>query len=138
MHLISLAVGAMLTASSLACGVCIEDRVAATYDYNIVMTAIAKHHLVVFGQIEGVVDMQAATAKIAATAPRVRGVDRSTVRTSVSPPAVSVALDPGVQAPAAALGAIQKRVRMQGVKLSILRVVSSESLQQAPKRRAAT
>ena len=133
MPLIALAAGATLAASSLACGVCIEDKVAATYDYSIVMTAIAKHHVVVFGQIEGAVDMQAAVAKIAAAAPHLRGVDRKTVRTSVSPAAFSFALDPAVQVPAAALAEMQKRLRMQGVKLSILRVVTSESVPPAPK-----
>ncbi len=138
MRLISIVIGATLAASSLACGVCIEDKVAATYDYGIVMTAIGKHHLVVFGQIEGAVDMRAAATKIAAAAARVRGVDRSTIRTSVSPAAFSFALDPAAQAPAAAVADLQKRVRMQGVKLSVLRVVSSESVQPPPKRRAAS
>ena len=136
MHLTSLAIGAILAASSLACGVCIEDKVAATYDHSIVMGAIAKHHVVVFGEIEGAVDMQAAAAKIAAAAPRVRGVDHGTIRTSVSPAAFSFALDPAAQAPAAALAEMQKRLRIPGVKLSILRVVSSASVQPAPKQKA--
>ena len=125
--LAGLALSAMLPAQSLACGVCVEDKVAATYDHAVVMRAGALHHLVVFGEIGGAVDIKAVTASIPAATKRVQGIDRGTVRTSASPPAFSFALDPAAQAPDAAVAELQKRLRTQGVKLSVLRVMSSDT-----------
>jgi hypothetical protein len=117
---------ATFSAASLACGVCIEDKVAATYEHAVVMKAGTLHHLVVFGEIEGAVDMNVVTASLPAAAKRVHGIDRGTLRTSQSPPAFSFALDPTAQTPSAAVADLQKRLRMQGVKLSVLRVMSSQ------------
>ena len=125
--LLLLTLSGTFSAPSLACGVCVEDKVAATYDHAVVMRAGALHHLVVFGEIGGTVNIKAVTAGIAAAATRVRGIDRGTVRTSASPPAFSFALDPSAQAPDSAVAELQKRVRTQGAKLSVLRVMSSDA-----------
>lgn len=125
--LLALTLTAMLPGSSLACGVCVEDKVAATYDHAVVTRAGAVHHLVVFGEIDGAVNIKAVTASIPAAAKRVQGIDRGTVRTSAFPPAFSFALDPAAQAPDAAVAELQKRLRTRGVKLSVLRVMSSDT-----------
>jgi hypothetical protein len=125
--LATLTLAGMLSGSSLACGVCVEDKVAATYDHAVVTRAGAVKHLVVFGEIDGAVNIKAVTAGIPAAAKGVPGIDRGTVRTSASPPAFSFALDPAAQAPASAVAALQKRLRTQGVKLSVLRVMSSDT-----------
>jgi hypothetical protein len=122
-----LTLSATLPASSLACGVCVEDKVAATYDHAVVMKAEARHHLVVFGEIDGAVSIETVTASILAAARRVQGIDRGTVRTSASPPAFSFALDPAARTPDSAVAELQKRLRTQGVKLSLLRVMSSDT-----------
>ena len=80
---------ATFSVASLACGVCVEDKVAATYDHAVVMKAGALRHLVVFGEIDGAVDMNAVTTGLPAAAKRVYGIDRVTLRTSASPPAFS-------------------------------------------------
>jgi len=125
--LLPLTLSAAYAAASLACGVCVEDKIAATYDHAVVTQAGAERHLVVFGQIEGPVDMKALTARIAVVAAGVRGIDRGTVRTSASPAAFSFALDPAVQAPDAAVAQLQKRLRTARVKLSVLRVMPSDA-----------
>jgi hypothetical protein len=125
--LVVLALSATFPPSSLACGVCIEDKVAATYDHAVVTRAGAVHHLVVFGEIGGAVNLTAVTAGIPAAAKRVHGIDRGTVRTSTSPPAFSFALDPAAQAPDSAVVELQGRLRTKGVKLSVLRVMSSDT-----------
>jgi len=117
---------AALSAPSLACGVCVEDKVAATYDHAVVTRAGAQRHLVVFCEINGAVDMKALTRKIAPAAGRVRGIDPGTVRTSASPAAVSFALDPAAQAPESAVADLQRRLRTQGATLSVLRVVGAD------------
>ena len=80
----------MFSGVSLACGVCVEDKVAATYDHAVVMKAGALRHLVVFGEINGRVDMNVVTAGLPTAAIRVHGIDRGTLRTSASPPASRV------------------------------------------------
>lgn len=115
------------SAPSLACGVCVEDKVAATYDHAVVTRAGTQHHLVVFGEMKGAVDMKALAGKIAPAAARVRGIDPGTVRTSASPPAFSFALDPRARSPESAVADLQKRMRTQGATLSILRVMSSDA-----------
>jgi hypothetical protein len=125
--LVVLVLSATFAAASLACGVCVEDKVAATYDHAVVMRAGALRHLVVFGEIDGAVDVKTVIAGIPAAAKRVQGIDRGTVRTSASPSAFSFALDPAAQSPESAVAELQKRLRTHGVRLSVLRVMSSEA-----------
>jgi hypothetical protein len=122
--------GAMCSAASFACGVCIEDKIAATYDYLVITSATARGQVIVFGQMEGTADMQKIALKIAAAAPRIRGVSGATVRTSAAPAAFSFALDPAVQAPQAAVEQLQKRLHASGVQLAVVRVVTRDSFPQ--------
>jgi hypothetical protein len=126
-RLVSLTLSAGLSASALACGVCIEDKIAATYDHAVVMRAVARHQLLVFGEITGAADMKAATGRITRAALLVRGVDRQSIRVSVSPPAFSFALDPAAQAAESAVADLQKRLRTDGLTLSVLRVMRSDA-----------
>jgi hypothetical protein len=91
MMLAAFAIGA--ATASLACGACDEDKVAATYDHAIVDAAIARHQQIVFVAVDGPVSIKKLTARIAAAANRIRGVQKGTLRTSESPPAFSFALD---------------------------------------------
>ena len=34
--------------TAIACGACVEDRVAATYDHAVMTQAVARHHVLVF------------------------------------------------------------------------------------------
>lgn len=95
------------TSAAMACGVCVEDKMAATYDFAVVRQAAARQHVVVFCDVRG----RLTQAALQAAAQQVRGVQGATVRTSASPLALSFALDPALQTPeraaaqiAAALG----------------------------------
>ena len=121
------AVTAMSSAAVLACGVCIDDKVAATYDHAVVTSAVARHQLMVFGEIAGAVDMKVATSRIARAAPEVPGIDRRSVRTSLAPAAFSFALDPAARAPDAAVAELQKRLHVPGATLVVLRVMSGDA-----------
>ena len=85
-----------LPAPARACGHCVEDKVAATYDYG-VLTAAAHHgHVVVFAEIRGPAAgappaLKTFITQALAGAP---GVDPGTVRVSLDPPAASFACDP--------------------------------------------
>lgn len=124
-----LAFGAALSSQAFGCGACIEDQIAATYDHAVVQRAEARRHLVVYGQIDGAGDANGVAAKLSAAAGRIRGIDKGTVRTSVSPSAFSFALDPAVQGPDQAVAALQKRLRSERVTLSVLRVIGIDDTQ---------
>ena len=100
-----------------ACGVCAEDKVAATYDHRSVQQALARGRVVVYCELAGVPDVQ--RARQAAT--RVRGVDARSVRVSAEPAALSFVLDPKQQSAQAAVLALQAALP-PGAKLAILKV----------------
>ena len=109
-------------AKASACGVCIEDKVAVTYDHEVVTRAVARHHVVVFAAIEGGTDANALARQVKAAAMRTRGVDRESVRSAAEPPAVSFALDPKVTSAEAAIVAVEKAAGMPRIKLALLRI----------------
>ena len=73
---------------AIACGVCLEDKVAATYDHALVARALAQHRVVVFAEPRSAVDERRLKA-FAAAAARAPGVESATVKTSAAPASVS-------------------------------------------------
>ncbi len=119
------AIAALAAASeALACGACIEDKIAATYDPAVVAQAAVRHRVVVFAAVEGPGDPDADAKALAAAAARVPGVDRTTIRTAASPRALSFALDPRAASPEKALAAIEAKSGARGLKLALIRVMS--------------
>ena len=119
----ALAAAALAAApAAFACGICVEDKVAATYDYDVVTRATARHHVVVFAAVD---DPRATAAPRALreAAARVRGVDRASVRSAAAPRALSFALDPRAGTPRAALRSIERQPAMAGVRLTLIRVM---------------
>jgi len=111
---------AALPLQALACGACIEDKVAVTYDHAVVTEAAARRHVVVFAAVDGA---GADAARSAQAAARVSGVTRGSVRSAASPAALSFALDPKVQTPEAALAAIARRMGAPAAHLTLIRVM---------------
>jgi len=112
-----------LPADAFACGACIEDKIAATYDYAVASQAASRHHVVVFAAVESGGEPAREARSIREAALRVKGVDRASVRTADSPRALSFALDPKVATPEAALAEIARQPPLRGVRLSLIRVV---------------
>ena len=110
--------------AAIACGVCVEDQVAATYDHAVMTQAIARHQVVVFASVDTGRDGKSVLPEIRRMAASGKGVDAGSVRVSDEPSALSFALDQAARSPAAALADIQSRLRAKGVKLTLLRVVS--------------
>jgi hypothetical protein len=111
--------------AAAACGVCIEDKIAATYDHAVIQRAIGRHQQVVFVAIEGPV-AASVEAWLAAAARTVPGVEAGSVRTSASPPAFSFAID-GAQAPEAALAGFHKAVPAP-TRLTVIRIMRDGKL----------
>ena len=119
-----LLVASLAASTALACGVCIEDKVASTYDHAVVSKAAADHRVMVFAAVDGHGSAKALAASAKRAAGQVAGVDRASVRAAAEPAAaVSFALDPRALTPEAALGAIAQNASQKGMKLTLLRVV---------------
>ena len=124
--LLAMTLAAGAPASGSACGVCVEDKVAATYDHTVIRAAIAKHQQVVFVAVESPGAVSDVNVRIAAAASKVRGVQASTLRTSTAPPA-SFALDAG-QRPEAAVAAFRRAIGDKSAHLTLLRVMRDGAL----------
>jgi hypothetical protein len=109
--------------AALACGICVEDKVAATYDYGVVTHAAALHHLVVFAAVDGPGDAAARARSLERAAGRLAGVDRASVRTAASPRALSFALDPRAATPESALAKLEREPSLRGVRLTLIKVM---------------
>ena len=109
--------------TAIACGACVEDRVAATYDHAVMTAAAARHHVVVFVGIDSTRGGTAIVNEVRRAAAASNGVDAASVRVSAEPSALSFAIDPAVTTPKAALAAIQTRLRAKKVALTMIRVV---------------
>jgi len=97
LHVAALALGFSLAGAALsavACGFCIEDKVAAVYDSAIVERAVADHRHVAFFAIEGEARIDGATRRAVASALESAGGVRGTVRVALANGACSIAFDP--------------------------------------------
>lgn len=114
-----------------ACGACIEDTVAATYDHAVVERAAARGDVVVYCGVSGAFDER----RLRQAVRGVRGVEPQSVRLSPQPAAVSFALDPraGGSAQKAVDGA--QRGLAPGTRLTLVRVVPMASNAGQPKHR---
>ena len=107
----------LVSGQALACGYCVEDKIAATYDHAVITQALAAKHYVAFLHVDGVAKNRAALEKAAYSAP---AVDRGTVRVSADLLTVSFAFDPA----RANLGVIHARMEKQlGVPLMPFQVM---------------
>jgi hypothetical protein len=109
-----------------ACGVCIEDKIAAVYDHAAVTKALEAKHVVVFFAIEGAIPPGATglrkTAAMAASAP---GVDRDSVRISRDGASLAVSFDPRRGNLAKVQEILDRRLGATGLSLLAMRVMDS-------------
>ena len=109
--------------TAMACGVCIEDKIAATYDHAMVTRARAQGRIVVFAEPRANVEAGTLAQKLSSAAAHARGVDPASVRTSQAPASLAFALDPKVASTTAALNAIRKAAGISRLELVELRVI---------------
>ena len=128
--LLGMAVTAAMSSATLACGVCIEDKVAVTYDHAVVRAATEAHRQVVFVALGGA-DATRAGARIVAAAARVKGVDRTSIRYAPSPPAFSFILARSVP-PGEAVAAFRSAVGGMDVDMTVIRLVRDGALVDPP------
>jgi hypothetical protein len=117
---VAFAVAALLAgAASLAsaCGACVEDKVAATYDYAVVQNAMARGDVVVFCDVRGRIDAD----RLRKAARKLGGVDKTSIRVSTAPQALSFALDTAKQSIDDAAAALQRDAG--GLEIEVVRTI---------------
>ena len=125
----AVALASLVPLAASACGVCIEDKVAATYDHAVIQRATAKRQQIVFVGIEGPVQATRIDRDLAKA--HVPGVVPGTLRTSTSPSAFSFALE-RTEDPAHALAAFRTAVNDVRAQLTLLRIVRDGRMIDAP------
>ena len=112
------------TGAAQACGYCVEDKMAAVYDYAVVTRALARKHHVAFFHIEGTLAPGEVTRRtLEALVGSVAGVDQGTSRVSVESATLSIAFDP-LRSPVAALQiALERKLATRKISLMLLHVM---------------
>ena len=108
-----------------ACEVCVEDHVAATYDYGVIARAEQKGHHVLFvavrGHDAGAPHSEAALRKALAAVP---GIDLASIRFSAFPTAASFAWNPERTTSGEVVRSVNGGLGGSGLTLVALKVIS--------------
>ena len=96
---------------ALACGHCVEDRIAAVYDHALVQRTLASQHRLAYFAWEGRLPIdQASRRRLLAQVEAVAGVDKGSVRVSMEPAAIAFSFDPRRSDGASIEAAIQRKL----------------------------
>jgi len=124
MRAIGLAVLLALSQSALACGYCVEDKMAAVYDHATITRALAQKHQVAFFHVDGTLAPGAETKRaLEALANAANGVDRGTARASLESAALSVAFDPQRTTIASLQAVLERKLAAKKNSLMLLQVM---------------
>jgi hypothetical protein len=113
---------ALRAPSPLACGICVEDQIAATYDHEVLARAEAAGRDVMYAAVHGKnAGAPRSDALIRQAIGAVSAVDRNSIRLSLLPPAASFAWDSKRHGSGAVLRAVNDRLAGSGLTLVALR-----------------
>ena len=115
----------MSTSSAIACGHCLEDKVAAVYDHTMVAKTVREKHVVAFFGIEGpLVVNQTSKQEIQKIIASIHGVDPNTSRISLETGSISLAFNPTVLTYPALLDSLDKKLKPKKLSVFPLEVIS--------------
>jgi hypothetical protein len=118
-----------LAADALACGYCIEDKIAAVYDHGVVVRAAEQKHPVVFFALVGDFPADAATHHaLVAAAESIKGVDAASIRVSLASASLALAFDPQATSLPGVDQALSRKLAARRISLGVLRVVEGPVL----------
>ncbi len=120
-----------LALPAAACGICIEDRVAAVYDQPTVDRAVVRHQAIAFFALNGSVEATPATRR-AVIAALERGGIRGTVHVSLESATASVAFDPKRASVASIASTGDRVLAAQSLTLEPLRVTGTDGKLREP------
>jgi len=134
----ALVVALLLGAASpaLACGYCVEDKIASAYDHALVAQSVGMGHHVVFYHLDGPLKASDATKRaLLSAAESVPGVDKGSVRVSLDTLTIAFAFDPKRTSLAAAQSALDRKLAARKVLLFPMRVIErAGELKEIPRR----
>ena len=111
--------GTLATTGALACGHCVEDRIAAVYDHGLSQRVAASGHQLAYFAWDGPGQRsEAVRLKILALGEATAGVDKGSVRVAVDPAAIAVSFDPR-RASAEAVGTALRK-QLGSLQLSLI------------------
>ena len=115
---------AMHCPATLACGVCVEDKIASVYDHAVITRALSLKHQVLFFAIDGRLAGSAVERQfLERAAAGAYGVDAGSARVSIETASLSVTTD-SLRAPVAAVErSLQSKLGRRGLTLILLRVM---------------
>jgi hypothetical protein len=119
-----LALSLAASGAALACGVCVEDKVASTYDHALVTRSVAMGHHVAFFHLDGPLVRDEATRRaLLAAAESLPGVDKGSTRVALETLTISFAFDPARTTLVAAQNALDRKLARQKLSLFPMRVI---------------
>ena len=112
---------AAAASTGIACGVCVEDKIAAVYDHAVIGRALEAKQVVVFFAIDGklIPGNRRAIDAIARSAP---GVDPASVRVSIDLASLALAFDARRTSLAAVQNALDRKLSPMGLSLLAMQV----------------
>lgn len=114
-----------------ACGHCVEDKIAAVYDFAVVKQAQALHQHVAFVAIDGALTTDARTHRAMTDIVRAaKGVDRASVRVSLELAAISFVYDPKRASFASIHRSIERQVSRTGLRISEIKILDGSGPEQ--------
>lgn len=115
--------------SSLACGVCIEDKVAATYDHQVIAKAMLEDHTVLFLEVTGLASGAPQMKQfISGVVEGARGVDHGSARVSLDQAAVSFAFNSNAYTPQDVIKRISQKLSSQHINVKLIRILKKGKL----------
>lgn len=115
---------ASLSLEAVACGICIDDKVASCYDHAVVAMAKASGHEVAFFAIDGSLPRGTEVrAQVLSAVEGTPGVQRGTARVSLENAALSFAYDPRRAKQSLIVSGIEKKLYARGLSLRFLRAM---------------
>jgi len=110
--------------AALACGYCVEDKIAAVYDHAVVERALSRKHHVVFFHIDGTLAPGERTRRaLEAIAESTEGIDKGSARVSVESASLAVAFDPRRTPIVGVQNALERKLAAKQLSLLPLRVM---------------
>ena len=112
---------------ALACGYCVEDKVAMVYDHSVIVRALNKRHEVVFLAIEGsLAASPGLQGEIERTIESTPGVDRRSARVSLAGASLSFAYDPARAPLGSILRSLNKNLGAKQIRTTLLHIMSEK------------
>ena len=120
---------------ALACGHCVEDKIASAYDHAVVTRSLAQKHHVAFFHIDGaLVPGEASKRSLEALAESTQGVDKGSARVAVETATLSVAFDPARAPLVSVQAALDRKLAARKLSLMPLKIIDAPATLNTVKR----